>query len=56
MFFVHSVAGWSWQTARDDKEGLTATSKKVHGMLDELVASGIPSDRIVLGGFSQGGT
>ena len=28
----------------------------VHGLLDQLVAAGTPSERIVLGGFSMGGT
>jgi predicted esterase len=27
----------------------------VHGLVDELIESGIPSERIVIGGFSQGG-
>jgi len=32
-----------------------ASVTSVHGMIDALVAEGIPSERIVVGGFSQGG-
>lgn len=27
----------------------------VHGIIEEQIAKGIPSERIVVGGFSQGG-
>lgn len=29
--------------------------KKVHGIINEQIDKGIPSERIILGGFSQGG-
>ena len=35
--------------------GLEEAVLRVHRILDGLVAEGVPSDRIVLGGFSQGG-
>lgn len=40
--------------AREDAEGLQASSQNVCQLIEEEVAAGIPSDRIVLGGFSQG--
>ena len=43
------------QSARDDKPGLLASAERIHKLIDGLVADGVPSDRIVLGGFSQGG-
>jgi len=36
-------------------EDMDFTVKAVHGMLDEIEASGTPADRILVGGFSQGG-
>ena len=36
-------------------QGLAASSKIIHEILDKEVAAGTPSDEIVLGGFSQGG-
>lgn len=39
----------------DDKPGFDVSTKAVHAMIDAEIAGGVPSDRIVLGGFSQGG-
>lgn len=39
---------------RDDVEGLELSKKRIHKLIDEAVAAGTPSSRIVLGGFSQG--
>lgn len=39
----------------EDETGLNASTEKIHSLIDKEVASGIPSNRIVLGGFSQGG-
>lgn len=39
----------------EDEEGIKSATKKIHNMIDEEVKSGIPHDRIVIGGFSQGG-
>ena len=41
--------------ARDDRDGLMASVKTVHALVDKLVSEGIPASKIVVGGFSQGG-
>uniref|UniRef100_A0A8D9ABH2 palmitoyl-protein hydrolase n=2 Tax=Cacopsylla melanoneura TaxID=428564 RepID=A0A8D9ABH2_9HEMI len=41
--------------AKEDEEGIKRAAQKVHSLIDKEVSSGIPSDRIVIGGFSQGG-
>lgn len=38
----------------EDEDGMMRTIKYVVGVIDDLVAKGIPEKRIVLGGFSQG--
>ena len=40
---------------RDDMEGILASAQILNRLCDELVASGIASERIVFAGFSQGG-
>ncbi|VDO64272.1 unnamed protein product [Haemonchus placei] len=42
-------------TAREDSEGIAQATRLVHGMIDAEVAAGIPSHKIILGGFSMGG-
>lgn len=39
----------------DDEQGMLETVKSVDELIQAEVDSGIPEDRIVLGGFSQGG-
>jgi phospholipase/carboxylesterase len=39
---------------REDEAGLRESIAQVHAVLDREVARGMPSERIVLGGFSQG--
>ncbi|KAK1758482.1 Phospholipase/carboxylesterase/thioesterase [Echria macrotheca] len=39
----------------EDKEGLLRTTEYVHSLIKQEMDAGIPSNRIVLGGFSQGG-
>ena len=39
---------------REDEAGLRETFAQVHALLDAEVARGVPAQRIVLGGFSQG--
>ena len=39
---------------REDQAGLRETFAQVHALLDAEVARGMPAQRIVLGGFSQG--
>lgn len=40
---------------RADMQGVMASELSVQTLIDEQIAAGIPSDRIVLAGFSQGG-
>lgn len=40
---------------KEDLEGIRAAAKKVHALIDKEVADGVPANRVVLGGFSQGG-
>lgn len=35
--------------------GIKQASKKIHGMIENEVKAGIPPEKILLGGFSQGG-
>lgn len=38
-----------------DKEGIQASQKTVESLIETQIASGIPSENIILAGFSQGG-
>ena len=40
--------------SREDFAGLTKSATQIHAVLDKLIADGIPSERIIVGGFSQG--
>lgn len=42
-------------TGPEDEEGIRRAAGMVHSLIAEEVAAGIPTKRIVLGGFSQGG-
>lgn len=39
----------------EDEEGIEAACKRIHELVAEQEKQGIPHDRIILGGFSQGG-
>jgi len=39
----------------EDEAGILRSQKVFHALIDEEIKAGIPSERIVLGGFSQGG-
>jgi predicted esterase len=39
----------------DDEAGIKESQKYIHDLIASEVAKGVPSERIVLGGFSQGG-
>lgn len=39
----------------EDEEGIKNATVSVHGMINNEIKAGIPADRIILGGFSQGG-
>lgn len=40
---------------REDESGMLSSVEKVHGIIQEQIEKGINSERIILGGFSQGG-
>ncbi|KAL7748526.1 hypothetical protein RI367_005936 [Sorochytrium milnesiophthora] len=42
------------QTGNDDEKGAMLSLKSVNELIEQEVSSGIPSDRIIVGGFSQG--
>ncbi|KAF3205505.1 hypothetical protein TWF106_000704 [Orbilia oligospora] len=42
-------------TAKEDENGLKSSARILQGIITEQVELGIPSKRIILGGFSQGG-
>ncbi|XP_043273596.1 acyl-protein thioesterase 1 [Venturia canescens] len=42
-------------SGQEDEDGIRQAAKMVHGLIAEEVAAGIPTKRIVIGGFSQGG-
>lgn len=42
-------------TGPEDEAGIRNAAKMVHSLIAKEVGLGIPSNRIVLGGFSQGG-
>jgi predicted esterase len=39
----------------EDEKGIVDSQKYFHSLIDQEVAKGIPANRIVVGGFSQGG-
>ncbi|XP_077480033.1 acyl-protein thioesterase 1 isoform X2 [Stigmatopora argus] len=41
--------------AQEDEAGIKRASDNIKAMIDQEVKNGIPSHRIILGGFSQGG-
>ena len=43
------------ENRRLDEEGLRASAGKVHALLQQEIDRGVPSERILLAGFSQGG-
>lgn len=42
-------------SAREDTEGIKKAAAYVHSLIDAEIKAGIPSNRILLGGFSMGG-
>ena len=40
---------------QEDKIGLEKSRKLIKQLIDELITSGVPEDKIIIGGFSQGG-
>lgn len=41
--------------AEEDDNGIRQAAENIQGLIDQEVKNGIPSHRIILGGFSQGG-
>ncbi|XP_023226757.1 acyl-protein thioesterase 1-like [Centruroides sculpturatus] len=39
----------------EDEEGIRSATEKIHQMIEYEESKGIPSNRIIIGGFSQGG-
>jgi lysophospholipase I len=39
----------------EDAEGVKLSQQYVHGLISQEISNGIPAERIVVGGFSQGG-
>lgn len=39
----------------EDAEGINASAEYLNGLIQQEIDAGIPAERIVLGGFSQGG-
>lgn len=42
-------------SAVEDVHGIWNATKEVHSLINDQIAAGVPSNRIVVGGFSQGG-
>ncbi|XP_053606378.1 acyl-protein thioesterase 1 [Plodia interpunctella] len=42
-------------TAPEDEEGIVRATTLVHGLISDEIKAGIPANRVLLGGFSQGG-
>lgn len=42
-------------SAGEDAEGIQRAASSIQSMIEEEVKGGIPSNRIIVGGFSQGG-
>ena len=52
----YDVTDFSDLTNRhEDEEGIIRSQKVFHSLIAEEIKNGIPTERIVLGGFSQGG-
>nr|CAH7713244.1 unnamed protein product [Callosobruchus chinensis] len=43
------------ESGPEDEPGIKAAAKQVHTLIDTEISAGIAADRIVVGGFSQGG-
>lgn len=57
-----SMPGWydirslnDLQGREDDEQGIIRSRDYIHSLIDGEVAKGIPANRVVIGGFSQGG-
>eukprot|EP00277_Geminigera_cryophila_P033637 CAMPEP_0173130894 /NCGR_PEP_ID=MMETSP1102-20130122/60312_1 /TAXON_ID=49646 /ORGANISM="Geminigera sp., Strain Caron Lab Isolate" /LENGTH=509 /DNA_ID=CAMNT_0014042097 /DNA_START=1 /DNA_END=1530 /DNA_ORIENTATION=+ len=51
----YDIPGLSVQQLREDAAGIQQSCAYIHSLIADEIANGTPSERIVLGGFSQGG-
>lgn len=51
----YDIEGLEVKELRSDAEGMQKSIDYIHKLIDEEVANGTPEERIVIGGFSQGG-
>ncbi|KAL0636082.1 hypothetical protein Q9L58_004988 [Maublancomyces gigas] len=51
-FDITSISGIYTE---EDEPGMLVSVRKIHGIINEQIDKGISSERIILGGFSQGG-
>jgi predicted esterase len=51
----YDITSLSDTNRSEDVEGIERSRKYFHDLISEEIQSGIPADRILLGGFSQGG-
>lgn len=53
---IHTIDGHAESLRRnEDEAGILVSQAYFHGLIQSEIDSGIPADRIVIGGFSQGG-
>jgi len=50
----YDIPGLSVQELRQDATGIQESCAYIHSLIENEIANGIPSERIVVGGFSQG--
>ncbi|CAH0546431.1 unnamed protein product [Brassicogethes aeneus] len=43
------------ESGPEDDDGIRSATKQIHGLIENEIKAGIAANRIVLGGFSQGG-
>lgn len=51
----YDIANFDTLNRSDDEPGIMRSRKYLHSLINQQIADGIPSNRIILGGFSQGG-
>jgi predicted esterase len=51
----YSVDSLGTKSVDEDKPGILRSQEYFHGLIQQEIDAGIPSERIILGGFSQGG-
>ncbi len=51
----YDIAGLDKALTEEDEDGIRASAEAVGALVDAEIAAGVPADKIVLAGFSQGG-